>query len=376
MRADTNLLIIVNRSQGTVFGICLTGLWAGGVCRWAIPTLPKNSVETLDRSDGNKNLRPVHTLGVGVSGAFMASAVARDYCVAEHFQGATQIPVTVRFSNGSGSAEQRDGWSDVRGMATRFHLDKDAATDLIAMTLPEFFAPTPKEFLEFAVAAKPTQVTRESPWRKILDLLRMTLPVPDPYPGEKISPNAGAIKFANPHDYAQLVVFEAASIGAPVSYARAAYHAVHAFIVKAPDGMRRWVRFIWQPIAGVLTTDPNATPVDDYLKEEMRNRLEAEPVRFSLTMLIGEAGDNFKDSMRLWPPHRVRVMMGTLTLDTFANNQDADCEKLSFNPGLLTDGIKASEDPVLRARQEAYEFSSHRRGGVPRPFSRSSEDGE
>ena len=108
----------------------------------------------------------------------------------------------------------------------------------------------------------------------------------------------------------------------------------------------------------------------------MRNRLEAEPVRFSLTMLIGEAGDNFKDSMRLWPPHRVRVMMGTLTLDTFANNQDADCEKLSFNPGLLTDGIKASEDPVLRARQEAYEFSSHRRGGVPRPFSRSSEDGE
>ena len=104
------------------------------------PDIAENLVDALVLCDGSPNLRPVHAIGIGASGFFVASEVARDYCVAEHFQGA-RIPVTVRFSNGSGSAVQRDGWSDVRGMATRFHLSQDAATDLIAMTLPEFSRP-------------------------------------------------------------------------------------------------------------------------------------------------------------------------------------------------------------------------------------------
>ena len=31
--------------------------------------------------------RPVHTIGVGVKGEFVASDVARTYCIAEHFNG-------------------------------------------------------------------------------------------------------------------------------------------------------------------------------------------------------------------------------------------------------------------------------------------------
>ena len=33
--------------------------------------------------------RPVHTIGIGVKGEFVASDVARTYCVAEHFKGQT-----------------------------------------------------------------------------------------------------------------------------------------------------------------------------------------------------------------------------------------------------------------------------------------------
>ena len=237
------------------------------------PNIAEKLVDALARPDGSPKLRPVHSIGIAATGYFVASQAARDYCVAEHFQG-EKIAVTVRFSNGSGSATQHDGWSDVRGMATRFHLAEGAATDLIAMTLPEFFTPTPETFLDFAVAAKPAPYLRESPWRKILDMLRLRLPMRNPYPGETISPDAGAIRFANQNRYAQLAVFEAASIGAPVSYARASYHAVHTFIVTAPDNMRRWVRFTWQPIAGVMNTDPNAAPVDKYLQKELRDRLD------------------------------------------------------------------------------------------------------
>ena len=53
--------------------------------------------------------RPVHTIGVGVKGEFVASDVARTYCIAEHFDG-QPVPVSVRYSNGlGGRSSMMDG---------------------------------------------------------------------------------------------------------------------------------------------------------------------------------------------------------------------------------------------------------------------------
>ena len=196
---------------------------------------------------------------------------------------------------------------------------------------------------------------RESPWRKLLDLLQLKLPLRNPYPGETISPDAGAMRFADQNDYAKLAVSQAADIGAPVSYVRADYHAVHTFIVVAPDGARRWVRFSWQPVSGVLNTDIDGSGNDQYLQKDLRDRLAEGPARFTLMMAIGEAGDDFNDPSRPWPPHRVRVMMGTLTLDAVPEDQVANCERLAFNPMHLTKGIEASDDPVLRVRRRSLQ---------------------
>lgn len=311
--------------------------------------------------------RPVHTVGVGVSGHFKASECARSYSTAEHFQG-QQVPVTVRFSNGAGSPVERDGWSDVRGMATRFYLANDAATDLIAMTLREFFVPTVKDFLAFCEAARQTPVARQSPWSKIADMLQLIRPSPEPIPGQAESGAAGSLAYANHHGPARSAVFDAGQIGAPVSYARATYDAVHTFVVTAPDQARRQVRFLWQPVAGVALVDPALPPVNAYLHGELRTRLRSRPVEFLLLMTIGETGDAFDDPTIPWPARRVRVTMGTLTLTKVAADQSANCEKISFNPCRLVPGIALSNDPILAARRDAYEVSREMRGGTQCPF--------
>jgi catalase len=323
-----------------------------------------------DFPDHKQGTRPVHTIGIGVDGYFVASDVARSFCIAEHFQG-QRVPASVRFSNGSGSPVQHDGWSDVRGMATRFHLRDNAATDLIAMTLGEFFTPTVDDFLAFSKAAQPKPIKRESPWRKILDMLQLKQPLPDPYPGQTESPGLGMLDYANRHRFAQLAVFQAGAIGAPVSYVRATYHAVHTFVVIAPDGIRRSVRFSWQPVAGVLNTNPVLPPVDKYLQQELEGRLQQWPAEFMLTMTIGEEGDALDDPTQPWPAKRVRVVMGTLTLTNVAADQAAAAERISFNPCRLLPGIEASGDPILHARRDAYELSRELRGGTPCPFNRS-----
>ena len=319
-----------------------------------------------DFPDHKPGTRPIHTIGIGIEGYFEASDVAPNYCRAEHF-GGQRVPVSVRFSNGSGSPAQHDGWNDVRGMATRFHL-KDEATDLIAMTLGGFFVPTTKEFINFTTAARQRPVKKESPWRKILDMLQLKVPLPDPYQGQTASGDAGTLEYANQHPFAQLSVFQAGSIGAPVSYVRAAYHAVHTFIVIGKDNVRRPVRFAWKPVAGVRNTDPTKPPFDNYLQAELRERLKQWPARFLLMMTIGETGDALDDSTVPWPARRVRVVMGTLTLTKVADDQEAAAERISFNPWRLVDGIEPSDDPILHARRDAYEESRKRRGGTACPF--------
>jgi catalase len=194
--------------------------------------------------------------------------------------------------------------------------------------------------------------------------------MPDPYPGQTARPDEVATAFADKHAWAQPAVLLASGIGAPVSYVRAAYFAVHTFIVTGEDGTERWVRFGWQPVVGVLKEKPMDPPRDEYLQKDMRDRLARGTERFSLMMTIGETGDDFNDSAKQWPLHRRRIEMGTLTLEKVAEDQLEDCEKLSFNPWLLPEtGMRASADPVLEIRRQAYEFSSNRRGGTPCPFS-------
>jgi catalase len=335
-------------------------------------SLAKQLVDAIksDFPDHKEGTRPIHTIGVGVDGYFEPSDVARNYCNAEHLAG-PRVPVSVRFSNGSGSPAQHDGWSDVRGMASRFHLPSGAKMDLIAMTLGEFFVRSIDEFLDFTRSARQTPIRKASLLRKILDMLQFKAPQRNPYPGETAASDAGTLDYANKHRYAQLGVFQAGTIGAPVSYVRAAYHAVHTFIITAPDGVRRPVRFSWKPVAGVRTTDPDNPPVDVYLQQELKKRLDAWPARFLLMMTIGETGDALDDPTQPWPSHRVRVVMGTLTLTNVAADQAAASERIGFNPCRLVPGIEVSDDPILRARCHVYEFSQTDRKADMCPFQRS-----
>ena len=308
--------------------------------------------------------RPVHTIGVGVKGEFVASDVARTYCIAEHFNGQT-IPVSARFSNGLGGLEQHDGWSDVRGMAVRFHLPDGTGSDLIATTLGEFFVRNVADFFEFSKVAKLQPYRRRHWLLKIADYLRLKVPPRNPYPNETENVNAGALRYADGHRFSQLGIFQVGPIGAPESYARASYHAVHTFWVTAPDGVRRPVRFSWQPVAGVRNIGDEDVSRDKYLFKEIEDRLKGWPARFMLMMTIGEAGDALDDPTKPLPSTRVRIAMGTLTLTEVPKDQEAAGERISFNPNRLAPGIEPSNDPILEARLGAYEFSRDLRGGCP-----------
>ena len=54
--------------------------------------------------------------------------------------------------------------------------------------------------------------------------------------------------------------------------------------------------------------------------------------------------------------------------DLAVADSDASSRKLAFSPTPLPDGIELSDDPILRARREAYELSQQWRGATSCPF--------
>jgi catalase len=339
---------------------------------------PREYVDAIaaDFPDHEPDTRPVHVNGIGVRGYFRASGPAADWCTAEMFRG-QDVPVTVRFSNGSGNFPRQDQLNDVRGMATRFHLGDDRCADLIAMTLGEFFTSDEDTFMAFTRASVPEPARAESPWRKLLDMLQLKMPLPDPPAAQRYDTSAGALAYANRHAFARQAVADTSALGAPASYARAAYHAVNTFIAVAPDGHRHHVRFSWQPVAGLRRASPEQLQQPDYLNAELRRRIAHWPPRFVLNMVLGDTGDALNDPTIPWPRRRRKISMGMLYLTDVPEDQETYARRISFNPGRLTPGLEASEqDRILQLRIKVYETSREMRGGQACPFHTASQGEE
>ena len=55
------------------------------------------------------------------------------------------------------------------------------------------------------------------------------------------------------------------------------------------------------------------------------------------------------------------IKVGTLTITSAEPQAGADCEKINYDPLVLSDGIEPSDDPVLLFRSPAYAISYEKR---------------
>lgn len=323
-----------------------------------------------DAPDHPPGTRWAHTHGIGTLGRFIASDVACNFCVAPHFQGGS-VNVTARFSNGSSDAQRHDERPDTRGLAVKFHISDGVEHDLLMMTLNVFGSRTREDFIEVAKVFVPKPVQPVSWFRRnILNPLMLRTTPPDLPKGVTKSGGPGLAQYAGSHAFARAFTIEAGLSQVPASWARTAYHAVHTFFILDPNGVRRPVRFSWQPVDGVFPVPaadlPNCTP--EFLTAEMRRRLAIEPSRFTLKMMLGEPGDDLSDPSTMWPVTRQTINMGMLFIDDLAEDKGVDVERMSFNPMRLPHGIEPSDDAILRARGEVYQLGCAERQGSGCPL--------
>jgi catalase len=222
-------------------------------------------------------------------------------------------------------------------MATKLYLpDGETRTDISAQTVPRFPVRTPDAFVNLIRASAPGPA-------RLFRLPLFLATHPEALPA--LRANAPALK-------------------PPESYATARYYAVHAFKWIDGEGGTRYVRYRWLPEAGehALTAGEARARGADYLQDDLRERLEKGPIRFTLELLIAAPGDKVDDPTSVWPEdEREKVSAGTLELSGLETGREQGGDVLVFDPNRVPDGIEPSDDPILKFRSPAYSASVERR---------------
>jgi catalase len=302
-------------------------------------SLAEQLVDAFNKVFGaHPGMRANHPKGVVLEGTFSPSASAASVSKAAHLQKKkTPVPVTVRFSAGSGLPIVPDTNAMPRGMAVKFSLPDGTKTDIVVLSARHFPVATAEEFRDF--------------------LLAIAASGPD-------APKPTAFEtFLGSHPSAK--AFVEAPKPPPVSYGTLPYFGINAFKFTNAKGAAIYGRYQLQPVAGAqyLTTEQVSTMGPDYLTNEIRDRVRRGPAKFKLLVQVAERDDKIDDPTIAWPDTRKTVELGTITITkAVADSQTAE-KKLLFVPGALVPGIEAA-DPMIAARSAAYIVSLSRRAST------------
>jgi catalase len=272
-----------------------------------------------------------HAKGICFTGVFDANGAGSALSRAQVFTRG-QYPALGRFNVATPDPKAPDAMGRVRGLGLRIATPDGQEWRMAMIDPPVFAAATPQAFYDLLLAS-----------------------------GSK-DPNAMKA-YAGAHP--EIVAFGAWAQSAPWtgSYAEERFNSLDSFIFTDTAGAEHAVRWSLLPAAAPVPVAPAdlAKRGPDFLEQEIAERVHGGPQRWTLVVTVANPGDPTDDPSKAWPADRRSVEVGTLTVQQVEAEPDGPCRDINFDPTVLPDGIRTSDDPFPAARSSAYAKSYDRR---------------
>ncbi|MBN3853653.1 catalase family peroxidase [Paraburkholderia sp. Ac-20340] len=309
--------------------------WTAG---WLTPTRldAPHIVNTFETNYGvHTGYRRNHAKGLCVEGEFDSNGNGASVSRAAVFApGAT--PVIGRLAIPGSNPSAPDASIPVRSMALLFQL-KDGEQWRTGMnSAPVFVVRTPKQFYQQLVASKP-----------------------DPTTGKPDPAKLNAFFSANPETLPFRQWLKAHPPSS--SFANTPFWGINAFIATNAEGKMQAVRWEMVPETPFEAESADQKHNPDFLADDLDTRLAQGPLRWHLVLAVAAPGDATSDATQQWPDSRQQIDAGTLVLRQATPQRAGACRDVNYDPTILPDGLKPSDDPLLAARSAAYSVSFNRR---------------
>ncbi len=293
---------------------------------------PKELVASLAPPGGPAlGHRRNHAKGICFTGTFEANGNGSALSRAQVFVPG-QYPAVGRFNLASADPNAADAMVRVRGIGLRITTPDGQEWRSAMIDAPIFPVSTPQGFYELQLAA-----------------------------GSK---DPGAMKnFIGAHPEFLSFLGWAKSAPWTGSYAEEHYNSLDSFLFVDRSGTTHPVRWSLVPAAQPVSISPEELTKrgPDSLEQEITQRVAAGPQRWSVVVTVANPGDPTADPNKAWPAGRRTVEVGTLTVQQIEPERDGPCRDINFDPTVLPDGIKTSDDPFPSARSAAYSRSYNSR---------------
>jgi catalase len=302
---------------------------------------PQKLVDGFDlRSPPPLGHRRNHAKGICFTGVFESNGAGSELSKAQVFAKG-QYPVVGRFNLATPNPNADDGKERVRGFGLLISTPDGQEWRMAMIDAPFFPVSTPEAFHELQIASQSSE------------------------------PDAMA-KFvgANP----EFAAFGAWAKSAPWtgSYAEEPYNSLNSFIFSDASGNDHAVRWSLVPAAQPVPVPPDelAKRGPNFLETEITDRIKNGPATWTMKVTVANAGDQTADPSKAWPQDRRSVEVGTLTVKEIEAEADGPCRDINFDPTVLPDGIRTSDDPFPAARSSAYRVSYDRRTAEEKDYPR------
>jgi hypothetical protein len=117
----------------------------------------------------------------------------------------------------------------------------------------------------------------------------------------------------------------------PTSFAKELFFAISAFKFTNAAGVSRYGRYRILPVAGneYLDDAGAAGKTPNFLFDELKERVEKEPVKFRIVVQLAQDGDTVDDATIRWPEDRPQLTFGEISLTAIAPDNASDSSVLS-----------------------------------------------
>ena len=224
-------------------------------------------------------------------------------------------------------------------MALELRLPSGGLQHITMINVPIFGATSPGSFREAIVASKPDPKTGK----------------PDP---EKLK------AYAASHPDAMALREYASKHTPTANYYQTTYFSVHTFKFVDAKGTEHPVRWRFVPRDGTkeMTADELKAAPHDFLEKNLIERTAKSPAVWDMIVYVGEPGDPQDDPTQAWPESRKHFEAGTLSITQATVQKKGEaCEPINFDPLVMADGIRPTNDPILLFRSPAYAVSFGKR---------------
>ncbi len=296
--------------------------------------------------------RPVHTKGFGAFGSFQTTNSMSEYTALPFLQSpGQQVPVMVRFSFAVSTKGTPDTARNVRGFSTKFYA-REGVFDLLCNHIPVLFVRDGIRFPEAITSLAPSPVSN------------------------LIDPNRFWEFVARAPEAIHFITWLYSDVGTVKSFRHINGHSVNTYVWKNADGVRRYVKYHWAPLAGEETIDrEEATRLaglnPDIAGQDLYDAIASgHPVQYELRVQLMDPQDEASlpydplDCTKVWDEQQYPMIpVGRMTLNRNPDNFMEQVEKVAFSPTNLLDGAELSDDKLLQARANIYWDSQRHRLG-------------